>query len=148
MKKLIVLALVVLGLLAYAGSDRYGVSVLGVDLAFDPIGRMLDRKSKGFLSDIQFKAFERAAQYHAPEDRSKRDIPKLIEDKFAVKPEALDIRHFEVLRVDVSEDGARAKSLCQASVKFLNTDQLRDFELVLYWKKVGEEWWLDLQSSL
>lgn len=155
MKKLLLVVLVGLALAIYAGSSRYGFALGGVRVSLSPIKQLLDEKARGFLTDIQYKDFERAAQHHSEEDQAKKDIPKLIEAKFHVKPEALDIRHFEVLRVDLAPTNDRAKAVCTVTVVYLNAPASlgisgpKDYDVVLYFKKADDgQWWMDLQSSL
>ena len=62
---------------------------------------------RDFLQDIQYKDFDHAATFHAPEDAKDKNIAQKLEAKFAVKPELIDIRHFEVLRIDLFPDGGR-----------------------------------------
>jgi hypothetical protein len=117
-------------------------------MAFDADRDAIHRNSRRFLEDIQYKDFAHAAVFHTDRERNEKNIAQLIEKKFLVKPELLDIRHFEVLRVDLSGEGNRGKSVSNVTVKFLNTKETRDVECVLYWKKENDAWYMDLQSSL
>jgi len=102
-----------------------------------------------FLEDIQFKDFSHAASLHSQEDQSKKDIPGLIESKFKIKPELLDIKGFQVLRLDVMSTGDRAKALCNVQVKLLNSERdVKELEMVFFFKLQNGEWFMDLQSSL
>lgn len=104
--------------------------------------------SKKFMEDIQFKDFKTAASYSLPEQRGKYDIPELIERLFQVKPEALDINNVQVLSSEIDSTGDRARVKMKSDVKMLNTNEIRKPELMLYWKKVDNQWYMDLASSL
>jgi hypothetical protein len=147
-KKWILLVVVGLGVALYFGSDRYAVGIGPWRVPLDPDRSRLHEATCEFLRSIQFKDFTRASTLHTDADRAKRDLPQLIEKKFAVPPELLDIRHFEVVRIDVWPEGNRAKSVNAVTVKLLNSKEIRDVELVLYWKKNEGRWYMDLQSSL
>jgi hypothetical protein len=153
MKKFLLLLLIVLGVAVYLESSRYSLRLGGVAFELDPNRNAIDTKTRRFLTDLQYKDFPHAASFHDPAIQEKFDIPKLIEKKFLVKPEHLDIRHFEVLRVDVSPQGSRAKAIVKVTVRLLSTDKVRDVEAVFYWKKSPgpkppAQWFMDLQSSL
>ena len=148
MKKFLLLLFLGLMAVIYLESTRFGINLGGISLVLDENRNMLEQKAKGFLQDIQFKDFKHAANFHHPDDQKKADISKKIEKKFLVKPELLDIRHFEIIRIDVSDEGNRAKAISTVTVTFLGNRQTKDFEVVLYWKKINKEWFLDLESSL
>lgn len=148
MKKWIVLLVIVLAAGLYASSTRYGLRIASWSWSWAPQRAALEEMTRRFLVDVQFKDFAHAATFHSSEDAAGRDIAALIEKKFAVKPELLDIRHFEILRIDVSPEGDRAKSVNTVTVKVLNSGKTRDVELVLYWKHENDRWYMDLQSSL
>ena len=122
-KKLLVLVVVAAGIGLYFCADRYGVRVGSYALVLDPDRDVIHRNTRRFLEDLQFKDFKHAGTFHTEKEQSERNIPELIEKKFAIKPELLDIRHFEVLRIDISDDGDRAKSVSNVTVKFLNTSR-------------------------
>jgi len=147
-KKFFLLLLVVLGLAVYMDSSRYGLSVGGAVLALDGDRFEIDRRTRRFLEDLKYKDFDHAATFHTPEEREEFDIAAMIEKKFYVKPEHLDIRHFEILRVDVSDSGDRGKAVIKATVKLLNLGKIKDAEAVFYWKKVEGTWYQELRSSL
>lgn len=154
MKKLILILMVALALAVYFGSTKYGLELGGVRLMLDPSKEEVLKATRRFLEDIQFKDFTHAGSFHTEEDQKKKDIPALIERKFGIKPEQLDIRHFEVLRIDISSSGDRAKALTRTTSKVLNSkqvtgkEQVREVDIVWYWKKVDGKWFMDLQSSL
>lgn len=148
MKKWMLLLVILLVAGLYASSDRYGLRIGSWSWSWSPEQSLLDDLTRRFLVDVQFKNFDHAATFHTKEDGEGKDIASLIEKKFAVKPELLDIRHFEILRIDVSPQADRAKSVNTVTVKVLNSGKTRDVELVLYWKRVEGKWYMDLQSSL
>ena len=73
---------------------------------------MLRETVRAFLEDIQFKDFERAASYHAPDKRDTVDIPFLLERLFLQKPESLDIMDYEIVfaKIDSTRRRARVKA--------------------------------------
>src|SRR5690242_5570597 len=109
MKKWRALGVVGLALCFYFHSIRYGIRIGGVHLAWAPDKQRVEERANDFLEAIQFKDFVRAATNHSDKDQAGRDIPRLIEAKFQVKPELLDIKSFEILRVDLAGKGDRAK---------------------------------------
>lgn len=58
------------------------------------------------------------------------------------------MRSFELLRVELSDARDRGKVVGRCNVKLLNTGEVRDTEIISYWKKIEGKWFLDLQSSL
>lgn len=153
MKKFLLILFVVLGVAIYLDSERYGIGLAGALFQTDPDRYQVQTRTREFLSDLQFKNFDHAAVFHPKAEREKFDIPELIRKKFHVEPEHLDVRHFEVLRVDLAPRGDRAKAVVQVTVKVLNMAQVRDVEAVFYWHRVtppedGQSWFMDLRTSL
>ncbi|MBI3892334.1 MAG: hypothetical protein HY303_12495 [Candidatus Wallbacteria bacterium] len=155
MKKFWVFAVVAVALLVYAGSTGYGIRLGEFAFEFSPDRQHVFDATKRFLEDVQFKDFDHASGFHTEEDRKKKKIPQLIEEKFLTKPEFLDIRHFEILRLEISSAGDRARVLTRTTMKQLNSEQLRggkedvkNVDTIWYWKKTGGKWFMDLQSSL
>ena len=148
MKKFLAVVALVLALAVYFESSRYSLSLAGFSAVLDEDRNALDQGTRGFLTAIQYKDFEKAASFHHPDEREKFDIAKMIEDKFYIKPEHLDIRHFETLRVDVGPEGRRGKVAARANLKILNAAKVKDVEAIFYWKKVDGDWYLALRSSL
>lgn len=105
-------------------------------------------KSLSFMEDIRYKDFDASAQYSLPEQRGKYDLAALVEGLFKVKPEFLDVQSYEVLSTDLDSQGERARVHMKANVKLLNTDELREPELILYFKKQSGEWYMDYATSL
>ncbi len=92
--------------------------------------------SEAFLEDLRFKDFQNSTKYHHKLDRDRFDIGKAIEQLFLVKPELLDIREQDIVRIDVSDDGRRAKTLTRSRYRRLNVDgDLQEKDLLLYWIK-------------
>ena len=150
MKKIGIALLVVVGIAAaaLAMAGRYGVKVGPYELALSRDKKALHDNMVGFLEAIQFKDFDKAANYHNEKDCSERDIAELIESKFYIKPEDLNIMDFRIDRVWVTQAGDRGRCLTTSTVRRLNTDHVRDVEAMFYWAKENGEWCLKLESSL
>jgi len=150
MKKWILLVMVALGLVLYASSTRYGLRIGPFTVSLAPDRAQVEGAMRRFLEDVQFKDFAHAATLHTEADRKTRNIPQLIEEKFKIKPELMDIKSFEVLRVDLMSTGERAKVPVKVFVKLLNSEQaVREVEAVFFFKKSPDgRWFMDLQSSL
>lgn len=144
MKK-VAIALVVLLVLAFGllvGLTNSGLKLFGRSLwtANEDIAQ-LEELARSFLEDLQYKDFAEAAKYHTFLDQDKVDIPKLIQQLFAVKPETLNIRDFDITRVTVDPDGRRARTFFRANLEFLNTaegdkpNREKMVEGILYWHK-------------
>lgn len=109
----------------------------------------LSQQSLKFMEDLRFKDFQHAASYHSTEDRKKANIPQKIEQWFAVKPEQLDIMRYEILKTDIDSSGRRGRVKIKTVLKILNTDQIKEPEMMLYWfKDPTEGWIMELDSSL
>ena len=109
----------------------------------------LSQISLKFMEDLRFKDFQHAASYHSTEDRKKVNIPQLIEGWFAVKPESLDIMRYEIQKVDIDSTGKRGRVKLKTVIKILNTDQIKEPEMMLYFfKDPAEGWIMELESSL
>ncbi|MGE0489489.1 MAG: hypothetical protein AB7S38_09775 [Vulcanimicrobiota bacterium] len=141
-----VLLLLAIGLLVIGGrpgSGSGGVSLGSGDAKF------LSQQSVDFMEDLQFKDFEKAASYHSAEDRKDVNIARLIERLFAIKPEFLDIQRYDIRDVDIDRSGNRARVKVHAVVKILNTKEVKEPEIILYWRKdPAEGWVMELESSL
>lgn len=110
----------------------------------------LRRIALDFLEDIQFKDFEAAASYHAPELIDSVDIPYLIQRLFAVKPEALDFMDYEVVFAELDSSGLRARVKVRVKAKVLLNERIEERELVLYFERADENapWHMKLEDSL
>jgi hypothetical protein len=111
---------------------------------------LLRRSSLSFWEDIQFKDFEAAAEYHAPESQDTVDIPYLLERLFLVKPEFLDIMSYEVVMADIDSTGNRGRVKTRIKCKELVHNSIRDREIMLYFQRVDATapWYMELESSL
>ncbi|MFQ6132998.1 MAG: hypothetical protein ACE5R4_13235 [Armatimonadota bacterium] len=150
MRKVIVILMILVAaaVAAVVLSGRQGVRVGKYNLTLNEDKQILDEKMRGFLEAIQFKHFDKAANYHNEEDKSRRPIDRLIEEKFFIKPEQLDIMSYEIMFVELSQAGDRARILTESRIRKLNTEEVRDAEAMFYWAKENGEWYLKLESSL
>lgn len=147
----ILILILTLGVLAGGGyvfmqSSQLGQAPLGTLLSSD--SQDVVKQAQSFLEDIKYKDFKAAEQYSLPEQRDKFDIPHLIERLFQIKPEFLDVQNYKVLATDFDSSGDRARVTMQADVKLLNSDKIKHPEMILYFKKKDEKWFMDLASSL
>ena len=103
-----------------------------------------------FMEDIQFKDFQRAASYHAPDLMESVDIPFLIQRLFAVRPEALDIMGYEVVFSEIDTSDLRARVKVRVRAKLLASERLEERELILYFYRddVQSPWYMKLEDSL
>ena len=110
----------------------------------------LRRIALDFLEDIQFKDFESAAMYHAPELIESVDIPFLIQRLFAVKPEALDFMDYEVVFADIDSSDLRARVKVRVKAKLLVDERIEERELILYFDRdsLDDPWYMKLEDSL
>jgi hypothetical protein len=137
-----------LGYLAAAHYSGGAFPTLGL-----PIGgerALLRNVAMRFIEDIQFKDFDNASSYHAPDRQESVDIPYLIERLFAVKPEALDIMDYEIVFAKVDSTQLRARVKTRIKVKELVRDRIREQELILYFYRdsLDAPWYMKLESSL
>lgn len=110
----------------------------------------LRRLALDFMEDIQFKDFEGAASYHAPELIDTVDIPFLIQRLFQVKPEALDFMDYEVVFAEIDSSDLRARVKLRVKAKILLTERLEERELILYFERESpsDPWYMRLEDSL
>jgi len=152
LKKLVVPLLV---LLALAGGYFSAVHASG-GAFFDfglPLGGDLGelrRTTTTFWEDLQFKDFDRAATYHAPDRQDTVDIPHLLERIFLVKPEALDIMTYEILLADLDSTNLRARLKTRVKFKDLIANRISEKEVMLYYHRTSltEPWYMELETSL
>lgn len=144
----LVIGLLFGGYLAAAHFSGGAFSTLGLALGGDR--GALRRMALGFLEDIQYKDFQSAARYHAPDVRETVDIPFLIQRLFKVKPEALDIMDYEIVFADIDTSGLRARVKARVKVKFLVNERIEERELILYFHRdsVDDPWYMKLEDSL
>lgn len=110
----------------------------------------LRRTVHSFLEDVQFKDFDKAASYHAPDKRDEVDIPFLLERLFLQKPESLDIMDYEIVFAKIDSTGKRARVKARIKVKNLAKGDIRDQEFILFFHRGSREdpWYMELESSL
>ena len=110
----------------------------------------LRRLSLSFWEDIQFKDFDAAAQYHAPELQDSVDIPFLLQRVFLLKPELLDIMEAEVVMVDIDSSGNRARVRTRIKAKDLTRGKVEEKQMMLYFERTDRTapWMMKLEDSL
>jgi len=152
MKRVMWTVLVVAGLgVGYLGVSHFSggaFPTLGLPLGGE--AGELRRTAESFWEDIQFKDFEAAAAYHAPELQDSVDIPHLIQRLFVVKPEMLDILEYEVVMVDLDRSGNRARVRTRLKVKDLIQGKVREKQVMLYFSRAdaASPWHMRLEDSL
>ena len=141
--------LVLVAVVLLVVSSRNGLSLGGAVVASSPDAKQLEKLATKFLEDLQFKDFDKAASYHSREDRKNVNIPALIERMFQIKPEMMDIMRFEIVKVQLDSSGKRAKIKTKTTIKLLNTKEIREPEIMLYFfKDPAEGWVMELESSI
>ena len=110
----------------------------------------LRRTSLTFLEDIQFKDFDRAASYHAPDKIDSVDIPFLLQRLFLLKPEMLDIMEYEIMMAELDSTGLRARVKVRVKVKDLMREKIQTKELMLFYHResLSSPWYMELEESL
>ena len=152
MKK-VVTTLLVLGLLlaAYLGAAHLsGGAFWTMGLALGGDRGELRRIALDFMEDIQFKDFESAASYHAPELIETVDIPFLLQRLFEVRPEAIDFMDYEVAFAEIDSSGLRARVRLRIKAKLLLSERIEERELILYFYRdtASSPWYMRLEDSL
>ena len=127
MKKVLIFAVVlsVLGGL-YVGAAHITGGLLPVP--FFSVGGdrgQLRRIAMLFLQDLQFKDYAQAASYHSKADQELVDIPYLIQKLFQIRPEALDLMDYEVVKVDLDDGGNRARVKVRMKAKLLLDNSIK-----------------------
>lgn len=140
----VLVALAVGGYILY--DSQWGRSVL-MGFFSEDLAR-IEEISLAFMEDIKFKDFNKAASYHSPEDQEEVDIPKLMERLFKIKPELLDVMEYTILDSTLDSTGTRGRVKMKAKVNVLNSGKIKNPEFILYYKKEGEAWFMELESSL
>ena len=140
----VMVALVVGGYIFY--DSQWGRSVL-MGFFSEDLAR-IEEISLAFMEDIKFKDFNKAASYHSPEDQEEVDIPKLMEQLFKIKPELLDVMEYTILDSTLDSTGTRGRVKMKAKVNVLNSGKIKNPEFILYYKKEGDKWFMELESSL
>ncbi|MBI5242841.1 MAG: hypothetical protein HY922_04035 [Elusimicrobia bacterium] len=110
---------------------------------------ILKKKSFRFLECLKFKEFQEAAGFHMPEElKAHSDIPKMLENFFKIPHENLDIQDIIIDFIELDSTGYRAKVKTTSVTRILNRTDIHRPEAMLYWKKVGGQWYLDLRTTL
>lgn len=148
--KVLLIFLLLLGLAGGGYVWMQGAQVGGTALStlVSPESQALLGLANSFMEDLKYKDYKNAAKYSLPEQQSKFDVPALIERMFQVKPEFLDIQNYEVTSTDLDSSGQRARVHLKSDIKVLNTNELRSPEVILYFKKHTDRWYMDLANSL
>lgn len=143
-----VLVALVGGYVGVAHLSGGNLPTLGLPIGGDEA--KLRSMSLSFWEDIQFKDFDHAASYHAPELQDTVDIPFLIQRLFKVKPEVLDLMEYEVVFVDIDSSGLRARVKTRLKVKFLGNGKIQEKEILLYFHRddASSPWFMKLEDSL
>ncbi len=145
----LILIVLVMALLGYLGASNYGWRLGPLGFSWDPGREQVERLTRKFLDDIRFKDFAHAGTFHTASDQAAVNIPAMIESKFAIKPEQLDIQETRIERIDLDPEGRRAKAVTVWHTKWLNMKEVRDVEVALYWQKGADGlWYMQLKSSL
>ncbi|MDM8517045.1 hypothetical protein QUF76_12660 [Desulfobacterales bacterium HSG16] len=146
-KSTIAFILVILVVGGYFAYDAELGQSLFISL-FSKDKKIVNETTLAFMEDIKFKDFKKAATYHHPDDQEKANIPKLIERLFRIKPELLDIMEYSTLETSLDSSKKRAKVKLTAKVHMLNSDKIKNLEMIIYYHKKGEKWYMELESSL
>lgn len=110
---------------------------------------VLEKKSMRFIECLNFKDFRCAAAFHTEQDlKEKPDLPKMLENFFLIPPESLDVQDSRVDYVELDSTGSRAKVKTTTTVRILNKNETQKPEIMLYWKRLGDNWYLDLRTTL
>ncbi len=145
---IVFLIFVLIGVGVYLFVTKYDIQIGRLRLMLDKDEGIVNDLTIDFLEDIQFKDFDKAATYHTKEEQEKVDIPNLIERLFQIKPEFLDIMRFEITDVHIDRSGDRARVKTHTVVKVLNTDEIKEPDIIFYWHKQDGQWYMKLESSL
>ena len=145
---IVFLILILIGLGVYFFATKYDINIGGLQFVLNKEKTILRNLTVDFIEDIRFKDFDKAASYHTKEDQETVNIPHLLERLFKIKPELLDIMKYEITEVDIDRSGTRARVKTHTTVKVLNTEELREPELIFYWHKIDAHWYMKLESSL
>ncbi len=146
-KSTVALILVILGVGAYILYDSQWGRSIYLSL-FSKDLHLIEEISLQFMEDVQFKDFDKAASYHSPEDREKIDIPRLMRKLFMIKPELIDVMDYSILDSSLDSTGTRGRVKVKAKVNILNSNKIKHPEVILYFHKKGDQWYMEMESSL
>lgn len=141
----LVLAGSYLGAVHFSGGAFYSFGLpLGGERA------QLRQIAGAFMEDIQFKDFNKAASYHAPEAIDGVDIPYLLQRLFLQRPESLDIMSYEVVSCKMDSTELRGRTKLRMKAKSLINKEIRnqDFMLFFHRENLNSPWYMELESSL
>ncbi|MDP6114480.1 MAG: hypothetical protein QGG53_21670 [Planctomycetota bacterium] len=110
--------------------------------------QIIIQQTKRFFECVQFKEYAEAGNFHNAADRKDANIPKMIESLFKIPPEQLDIQEYNIVFGEVDTSGLLGRVNTRCVVRTLNVNDVQKPEIILYWKKEGENWYLKLLSSL
>lgn len=103
---------------------------------FRPGVATVNKLSRKWMEDLQFKDFRSSSLYHHKLDRHRVDIGRALERLFLVKPELLDIKDYRVVDTHIDSTGRRARVRVKAKYQRLNKDKKpQEADLMLYWMK-------------
>ena len=96
------------------------------------------------------RAPRKAASDHALDQRDSVDIPFLIQRRFTVRTEALDIMDYDVVFAEIDSGGLRARVKLRVKVKLLLKALIEEQEVILYFQRdsVDDPWYMKLEDSL
>lgn len=136
------------GYVAAAHFSGGAIPSLGIPVGGDRAE--LRDKTLSFWEDIEFKDFDQAASYHAPDTRNDVDIPFLLERVFLLKPEVLEILSYEIVFAEIDSTGLRARVKTRVKVRNLMKDDVFEREVLLFWHRdtLESPWFMVLESSL
>jgi len=137
--------IIIISIFLLKGSD---ISSLNMLTFLSKDVSIIQKFALSFFEDLKFKDFDSAAKYHSLKDQKKVNIPKLIEKLFQVKPEFLDIMEYKILETSLDSSKKRARVKMKTKVNILNSGKIKNPEVILYFHKKGEKWYMELESSL
>lgn len=128
--------------------SRYGLKIGNIIISPNKDKKILEQLSFKFWEDVQFKDFKAAASFHEANIQDKVDIPFYLERLFLIKPEQLDIRKIEIEEVDIDTSTQRGRVRTKLMITLLNSNKTKQPEVILYWYKKNNKWFMRLESSL
>jgi len=148
MKKTTVLMILIIGVLIAYFAWEGGWGRDQFQSLFSGDRKAIDEMALSFMEDIQYKDFKKAAAYHHPDVQKKVNIAKMIRRLFKIKPELLDLMEYRIVETSLDSSNRRGRVKVKARVHVLNTKKIKNPELILYFHKKSDAWFMELQSSL
>jgi len=133
------------GAVHFSGGAFYGFGLpLGGERA------QLRQLATSFMEDIQFKDFDKAASYHAPDVVDSVDIPFLLQRLFLQKPESLDIMSYDIVFCKLDRSGFRGRTKVRMKAKNLMNKEIRSQYFLLFFHRtdLNSPWYMELENSL